>query len=715
MSCAALALAAAWTGAPAMAQAAEPPEPEAADTAAPDAADGEETVYVTAQRYTTALQRTPIAMSVLSGERLTESGINNTSDLALHTPGFVLTTNIVQGQAYIRGIGTDIASISADTSVAFMLDGVYLPRLSTSLQDFFDVDRVEVLKGPQGTLYGRNATGGVVNIVSELPSQTFGAKADILFGNYNQQRYRASVTGPLTDTVSARLTLIRRSRDGYVDNLLTGDDVDNVDNWAGRAMLLWQPNEDLDILLSGDISDDGGAPSSSVRIVSDTAPAILFGGTVLPDPYDVYLNFKPSVDNKQSGGSAKVTWRMGDLTFTSLTAARQSKFKLVLDLDGTEVNWFTHDPDIQHSDTFSQEFQLSGTSGNLEWVAGLFYFREEADSSYNLFLPLVGVNVRPEATNTTNAYAAFAQASYAVTDSVKLTAGARYSYEEKDASVDSFFNNALVGSFDGSDNWNAFTPKFGIEYYPDDDSMLYVSATRGFKSGGFNSTAIQDPQGFEPEYIWAYEAGYKGSLADGRVKLNLAAFYYDYTDLQVNKYTSGSLVTLENAASATVKGIEADISARVTDYWNIGGSIAWLDATYDDFDSVDPDAPAAGLADLSGNQLVRAPKLSFNLNTDVRIPLGESWDLVARTEYSYRSKIYFTPFNNPEVAQDGFGLWDASLTFEPREGDWHVRLFVKNITEEFYYQEMARSASIVGTIGWPGEPRTFGIEFGVDY
>lgn len=672
-------------------------------------ADGVETVTVTASKRETNLQKTPLAIDVLNGAQLDAAQVNTSSDLQLQVPSFVMSTNVIQGEAYIRGIGTDISSIAADPSVAFMIDGVYLPRLSTSLQDLYDVARIEVVKGPQGTLYGRNATGGVINIITKLPSDTFGLDADVLYGNYNDQRYRVAVTGPIGDMVSGRISLIHHTRDGYVKNVFLGGTVDPLDTWAGRGSLRIRPSENVDIVLSGDYSSDRGAPASAVRVLSADAPALFFGGTVTNDPYKVNENLRNKVNNDQYGFSGRLTWYRGGSTFKSITAYRHSKYKLILDLDGTQANWFIHDPDLQSSSTFSQEFQLaSNTQGPLDWLVGAYYFNENASSNYNLFLPLFTVNVNPVATNQTNAYAVYGEATYHLTKELSATVGLRYSDEHKKTTVLSNSYGVTYGSFAGSKSWGALTPKFGIQYNATDDIMLYASATRGFKSGGFNSTAIQTPQSFSPEFVWSYEIGAKTTLWDGKAILDADAFYYDYSNLQVNKYDAVNIVTLENAARATIKGFEVEAEVRPIDALTLTANVSVLDATYDKFDTVNPDNPGPGPISLKGNTLVRAPKFTANVSAEYEIPVGVWGTLTARTNYYYRSRMYFTPFDDPSVAQNGFGLWNASLQFDNDDGRWSVSAYVNNITDQLYYQEKARSATIVGTIGWPGTPRTFG-------
>jgi iron complex outermembrane receptor protein len=624
-----------------------------------------------------------------------------------------MSSNTVQGEAYIRGIGTDIASIGADPSVAFLLDGVYLPRLSTAMQDLYDVDRVEILEGPQGTLYGRNATGGVVNIISQLPTSDFTYKADAIYGNYNEQVYRASVSGPLdgSDDLTGRFTFARQSHDGYVENLTTGGSIDSVNDWASRGILRYQPSSKLDIVLSADLSWDGGSPATAVQVLSNDSPAVLFFGGIVPNnPYKTTENSPSEVDNTQGGVSAKVSWDLGGMKLTSLSAVRFSHVDVAFDSDGTNAN-FLNTEAVQDSKTASEDLQLtSGPGLPLDWIIGLSYFNESASSDYNVNAPLLGLNINPLATNVTNAYAAYAQGTYNLLDNLQVTAGLRYSYEIKHSTLDELASGVSAGAFVGSKGWNALTPKFGVQYFPTEQTMLYASATRGFKSGGFNSTALQTPQGFSPEYVWSYEAGIKNTFFDQHLRLNADAFYYDYSDLQVNVFNAASITTIENAAKATVEGLELEADAIPIDGWTLGANMSFLDPKYDNYVSVNPDDPGAGPINLQGNTMVRAPKFTTDLSSEYTTPLSDMGSLTGRIEYFYRSRVYFTPYDEIGVSQPGYGLWNARLTYDFSSHPWSLSLFVNNLANQIYYQEKARTPGLVGTLGWVGDPRTFGVE-----
>ncbi len=523
------------------------------------------------------------------------------------------------------------------------------------------------------------------------------------------------MSGPLDadDTLTGRLSLVEHSHDGFVDNLTTGGRVNSLKDWAGRGIVRYQPTEDLSVTLSADFSADGGSPGTSVRVLSADAPALFFGAVVPADPYKTTENYPEKVDNSQGGASAKVVWNLGETTLTALSAYRYSNFFVSFDSDGTNLD-FVNLHARQKSNTLSQDLQLTSNPGSrFDWILGLSFFHENANSNYLVNVPPVAASINPIATNNTDAYAAYAQGTYHLLDDLQLTAGLRYSYEHKDATLVEYFSGALAGNFVGGKGWGALTPKFGIQYLPTDDVMVYASATRGFKSGGFNSTALQNPQGFNPEYVWSYESGVKSTFFDKRLRLNADVFYYDYKNLQVNVFNSTSITTLENAASATIKGLELEADAVPVDGWTLGSSFSFLEPKYGNYVSVNPDNPGVGPVNLHGNTMVRAPKFSMNLSSEYTMPVSDAGAATGRVEYFYRSRVYFSPYDLQGVSQAGYGLWNARLTFDSATGPWSVSAFVNNLTNQAYYQERARTAGLTGTIGWVGDPRTFGIEIGI--
>lgn len=676
-----------------------------------------EEITVTAEKREASSQTVPIAITAMTGADLDRAGVQSTYDLQFSVPTLVISTNTTFAQAYIRGVGTDIASIGSDPSVAVNIDGVYVARPSAAFQEFYDVARVEVLKGPQGTLYGRNATGGVINIISELPSNSAEVKADVMAGNYGHIRLRSSVSGPLIEErLSGRLSLLFNDHKGFTKNLFDGKRVDDQHVWGGKSAFALSPSDTVKIMLAADYGSENDSRGDAIKVLSNDAPAAIFGGTVPSDPREVLLDLRPKMDMKNYGASATVQWEMPNVALTSISAYRGSKFNLVLDVDGTQLSFFHHNPDEENSDTYSQELRLeSADGGPFEWVVGLYGFREDASAFYNLQLPLAGLTIRPDADNRTDAYAVFGQSTYHFSDQFAVTAGLRYSDEKKRHNLVNFINGAAAGVSNDKATFDAFTPKFGLEYSPNDSTLIYASATRGFKSGGFNSTAIQAPQSFKPEFVWNYEAGLKTTTLDGRLRSNFAAFYYDYSNLQVNKF-DGNIVTLTNAAKATIKGLEADVTALPAEGLEISIGLSYLNAKYDRFVTDDPDRPLLGPVNLEGNRLVRSPRFSFNGAIQYSRQIGDIGVFTGRIAYQYRGKYFFTPYNDPSVAESGYGLVNSTIDYSPSEDSpWKAGAYVENIGNKVYYQNMLRSGFLVGTVGFLGAPRTYGVHFSYEY
>ena len=675
-----------------------------------------EEITVTAQKKSTSLQQTPLAITAMTGDMLESAGIGSTLDLQLATPGMVMSPAVVVGFTFIRGIGTDIDSVGSDPSVAYYLDGVYIPRPAATIQELTDVDRVEVVKGPQGTLYGRNATGGVINIITKLPSDKFQGSARAGFGDYGSQKFSGTVSGPLVgDRLLGSVSISKTKHDGYTENLFLGGTVGDRDGWVGHGILRYRPSDNLDVVMAVDHSDDDDSRGGDLKVLSADAPAAaLAGGTVPSDPRKVLLDFKPTFKSTSDGVSGKVTWKANGLTFTSITAYRKYGFKGSIDVDGTQVGFFNQNASTTDSKSFSEELQLtSSQAGRTEWIAGLYYFTEDASQKFNLDLPLFGLGLNLNGSNKTTALAPFGQLTYKITDKLRVTGGLRYNREEKDHQVATFFNGIPTGNSTDKKRWTDWTPKFGVDYQASDNLFLYASITSGFKSGGFNSTAIQPA--FNPEKILSQEAGLRWDYWEGRGRFNLTGFHYNYKDLQTNKYTPLGIVTIENAAKATVQGLEAEFALVPVQGLTLNLGAAFLDAKYDEYLTADPERPALGVQNLSGNKLTHAPDLTVSASAQYAMSLGGNGNLVSRVQFAYRGKSFYTPFNDIGVSDHGYRLWDASLRYTDPNDRWNAQLFVRNIGNELYLTHMARSAAFTGTVGYYGAPRTYGIEIGVDF
>lgn len=691
-----------------------------------------EEVVVTAERREASLQGTAISISAFTSAELQQAGIQTTEQLTGFTPGLNIQRDVI-GKVVIRGIGTENFTVAGDPGVAIMLDDVYLARSSVSIFDLFDLERVEVLRGPQGTLYGRNATGGAMNFISSKPTDSLEGYVNADLGEYSKERFEGAISGPLGDSLKGRIAFLSHQRDGFTDNIFPGvesglKELDDKDLWAARAHLRWEPSSDLTINLSADAYRDDSNPVP-YKYVDD--PLIYFGGAPFPNPLANQLRtvsqgyefdipgFDRSLNNanrqEQTGIQLRIDWNLNDtLSLTSITGYRETDFEWLNDGDGIEaylVNYFQ----IDNSQQSTQEFRLSSDGERMNWVAGIYYLGEESDSFLGIPLPLgagLPLAILIDGESETEAYAVFGEMSWSLSERLSLTLGARYSYEDKTVFYvdDRTSLGAPLASVDDDDNWSAFTPKLGLDYFVNDSTMLYASLTQGFKSGGFNMLAVQPS--YDEEEVLSLEAGIKTRFADGRLQLNASAFHYWYDDLQVGKVVNLNAV-IENAAEATIYGGEVEFRALVTDQFDVNVAISILETEYDEFVSEDKDLPGAPAVSLAGNDLPRAPGLTSSLGATYSIPIGpgqvELWG-----NWQYTDSQFFTPFNRATFEQGSYNVFNASVTWRASEDRWHVSLYGANIGDEDYFTNALESG--VPTPGvdpvvpqfFVGAPRTWG-------
>jgi iron complex outermembrane receptor protein len=719
-------------------------------------------IVVTAEKREGTIQDTPISIAALSGDELSRAGIVSTEALSGLVPGLNVQREVI-GKVVIRGIGTENFTVGSDPGVAIHQDGVYLARSSTSVFEFYDTQRVEVLRGPQGTLYGRNATGGVINIISNKPGDEFGGYAKLDVGNYSKRRLEGAVNVPFTDGVSGRLSVLYAERDGYTKNLFPDakargiDELDNQDLWGARAQLRFAPSEGLEVLAQFDISRDDSNPPAFKYF--DTTNAFWFNppsDRLLPNLREVSQGYEQNVvgSNRTApdiwradhdGANVKITWDTGIGQFVSQTAYRKTRFAWLNDGDGFDQFFVTYFQD-DDSKQFTQEFQLSGGGdGPLKWIVGAFYLDEDstqfAGLAFNIGLPPPAVNgILIDGEIKTKSYSAFGQGTYSFSDRLRGTLGVRYTNDEKKGSLAYSLFGGLLPPPDLNNSWSAVTPKAGIDYDFTDDVMGYFSVTRGFKSGGFNLIAVQ--AAYDPEFLWSYEAGLKTKLADGRVIANFGAFYYDYSDLQVGKIVNLQDV-VTNAAKAKVQGLEAEVRVAASESIELNFGASWLDTEYKEFCATDPvlalppNTPANEAArraiqgrcfgqtaepdaiTLDGNQLRRAPKFSGNAGIAFQQPVGTG-TLRARADYAYKSRQYFTQFNRPEVSQDGYGLLNLRLGYSGADDRWSVTAWADNVTDKDYFSTVLESGVASPAFGVVpqavlGAPRTYGVTVNVNF
>ena len=722
---------------------AAPPDPSAAML---------EEVLVTAQRRVTSLQATAAAITAVSEDDLRARSIGDVQDLGRLAPS--MDVSIYQGEAqiYIRGIGYTGLIGGTDSSTAFHLNGVYLSRSAGAIPGFFDVERVEVLRGPQGTLYGRNATGGSVNVISKGPSAQFTSEAELTVGNYNHYRVLGALGGPLgSESVAARLAVQVEDRDGYTDVTRpdgTKDQIEDQRDIMARLSVRLEPAENVAIDLIGDYfeADDAGSIWLYFGPGAATNPFlrqyIAAEGGVVPRVRSRDIGSDVEAFNRPKiwGVSGKLTWTLGDYTLSSLSAYRVTRPRNFNDLDVTTANAITQFRS-EDDEQLSQELQIVSPAGrDFEWLLGAYYFDESNDVRNQYLFPFIDdmfglpadptcCKLRLDGQANTQASAIFGEANYDFTDKLNVVVGGRYSRERRTGRNDVEFVNFLTPLFDNQTQFEpatftSFTPKVGLNYQLSDAVFAYASASRGFKSGGFNIGSYQNTP-FNPEKIWSYEAGVKTDLLERRLRLNLAAFYYDYTDLQVQD-VEGNNTVVRNAATAVIRGLELETTALLGSAVQLDLAATYLDSEFRDSCLADPKHPlpqpdpgctGPSQRDLEGLQLPRAPELKLSVGAQYTLDLPNTGQLILRGDYSHQSRIYFSAFEVTELSQEGYGWAKARLAYVAPGGGWQLAAFIDNLTDEEVISNATYIADIVDSTitGNMAPPRTYGVQFKVQF
>lgn len=665
-------------------------------------------IVVTATRQETRLQDTPLAISAYSAEQIERSGTRDLRDIVAFTPGLTIGTGEGQGAVpvSIRGIGQNDLGIGADAPVAIYLDGVYLARPYMNLFDLVDVERIEVLRGPQGTLYGRNATGGAINIITRPASDVLQAKATLRYGNYDAWGAQALAIGPIASNLSGKLAVGASGHDGYTKLAGTNEDLDPLKSFVARGALRWQPTNELDFQLNA----DGGYHDMPVVLHANTAANF--------DPMRIALDYPPREDRDFWGVSLSTSYTPADIELVSITGYREAKLANAIDTDSSPAR-FIHFGQFDATSQFSQELRVRSTgAGRLQWLAGLYYFQESADTFSPIYLDFTGLlglpsatNQRIDASNRTEAFAVFGQTSFRISDTLNISGGLRFSDETKRFTFLQQFTVDIPPLFNSypqstqKTTWSNVTPRLSLDYAPKQQLLFYASYSEGFKSGGSTSISLitePEPNVFEPETLQAFEAGAKSDWLDGRLRVNASAFHYDYENLQVRTADIFGFLVVRNAADATIDGVEMEVTALPTGQFEISAVAALLDARYERF--IDP----VSQADYSGDRLNRAPEVKFSLGAQNGFLISDLGELTLRGEYEYMSRFFHQPGEFRGFSRAPTNLFNARLGFTSLDRRWSLALFGKNLTDERYVGHAfvvlgAPHASIT-------PPRTFGIE-----
>ncbi len=724
-------------------------------------------IVVTAQKRAETAQSVPISIVALTGESLAKLNQTDVLSIASRTPTLQYSQAGGEAQLFIRGVGSNLLAVGADPSVAIHQDGVYLGRPSMGMNQFLDVARVEVLRGPQGTLYGRNATGGTINLISQMPTREAQGYAMAGFGENDRIELKGAYGGPLTDVLSFRLAARSVKDDGYTEDLdpRGTNNIDNQDMQAYRGILRIEPSENFRIDLQYDHSDWESGNTSIVP--TDNLGAAPLLGAVPTGSIHRTRNNTPSFMRWTTGGpTATLEWTVNEAaTMTYIYGQRDFEMDFLFNTDGTEAE-VTRTTTIFDTSQRSHELRFASRGDTpLQWIFGGYYLDEDKFGALGLVrlnLATPGVFIIP-AVNDTEATAVFAQATYAITPTLRFTAGIRRSEEEKDDFNQQInvFQSAVnpieqirLGLYGNlvrppaattridSEKWTKWTPKFGLDWNFSDDVLLYASYTRGFKSGGYNSYQPSNPV-YQPEYITSYEVGVKSDWFDQKLRVNAAAFWYDYSDLQVTSFFQ-SLTLVTNAADSTVKGIDLDVLANPIEGLDLGFALSWLDATYDEFlfpygvcrPAVINDPTCRGIAlnqpralDVSGNTLNNAPEIKGNVFAQYTFPLGGAGSLSVLGQYSYTDDIYFNAANDPNQRQKAYSVADARVAYTTPSGALEVAAWGKNLTDEDYFHNIVQFTStsnpptlpgpggvitdpfsIGNGLGYPAPGRTWGVD-----
>ncbi len=732
-----------------------------------------EEIVVTARKRSESLQDTPIAVSAFNAADLEQRSLTNLIEVTSFAPN-VSANSVSRGAGasnagvYIRGVGQNDFLFTTDPGVGIYVDGVYFPRTIGGVMDLLDFERVEILRGPQGTLFGKNTIGGAINVVSAKPDGKNGGYAQVTAGNFNRVDARGSFDFPvIADKLFGKVSFSTKNRDGHSNRLdfpsgeILEKGVGDEDQTAVRAALRWLPSEDTTVDFSMDYTTQkqSGKPVTMTAIVPTGKLAQLWNltvggpaGTVYDDRYLIPGNVDdsyatgPNINNFEGWGvHLTIEQDLGWATARSVTAYREFNAHFGFDADGSPLE-IASTEDRQKQDQISQEIQLFGEAfdDKLRWQTGLFYFNEygqdinEVILSEGLYQGLEGlpgpVDGSPLALptapggpgNPINIYfdllldifndiditsmAAYAQTIYDITDRLSVTAGARYTYEEKEYYLNMIRGASGVPAVDKSrarESWNEMTPMGSIQFKLTDDLMTYATISKGFKSGGFNGRVIEQAaiESFEPEGLTSYEIGLKSEWLDRRLRINAAAFYMDYTDLQVNAISfsekTGSLVLrTDNIADAEVKGVEVEMRALLMDNLDLGVNLGYLD-----FEIVNLDPTVVGIT--LDTQNVRTPEWTGSAYGQYTWPWKDYGEFTLRGDWSYESDSFSDIENTALAVRQAHSIFNARLNFDMPQNGWTLSIFGTNLSNKRVIdngvQDTAASGFIYGSYNRPRE------------
>jgi iron complex outermembrane receptor protein len=689
--------------------------------------DAPEEIVVTAEKRETALLDAPLAVAAIPTQQLERQGISSLEDVQNVTPSLTYGSFSSFSIVSLRGISTDFGTISAEPSVATFQDGVYLGASSAQSAPSFDLQRIEVLRGPQGTLYGRNSTGGAINFITRDPTFTPEMNGAVTLGDYDRVTADFGVSGPLGlhDTLAGRLSVRYDAHDDRRQNdFVGGADADDLESRSATGSLLIRPDDNTKIVLRADYMNRD--TSQPYERIDDSLGfnALIFGGSFTPNPGSTthFRNDTPTSTNFEVwGASATGDFNIGDMTLRSISAYRQNTVTAVEDWDGSDA-FILANNDTDTTRQFTQEFNLLGSMGAMDWVLGAFYYSAEGTTFFDLTggaIGLAGANsLTFAAQQDSESWAGFGQATYHLTDRLNVTGGIRYTRDEKTMRQQILIDHVIdTCGATTNDSWNAITGTVSADYHVTDDAILYGRVSRGYKAGGINAGACADT--FDPEYVNAFETGLRGGIFNHQLSGAITVFYYDYKDLQFTTW-GNTAATIDNVGGAKIAGLELEYNFRPAFFhgFHVDGSVSYLHSEYNDQMVMDPFL--TGPYQIGGNQLVRAPEWRANIGVEYTFALPGESDLTLRAESAYSDHYFNDIFNGKAALQSAsrepsYTISNFRVIWQPSGHNYEIQAFVENIEGNQYAYRRFISSSFGGVIGQFSPPRTAGVRISTHF
>ncbi len=693
-----------------------------------------EEIIVTAQKRQQYLQDVPMSVSAFSGEQARNLGIETTLDLALYTPGLNMGQNSGDGDfpfISIRGVSQrDFSDINESPSAVY-IDEFYKANLIGLDQQIFDIERVEVLRGPQGTLYGRNATGGLISYITAKPSDELEGYAEATYGKYDKIKLEGAISGPLSDSLKGRLAFLHHEHDGWVENTFPGgQDGNALDSTSVRGQLQFDPAADVrvNLMLQHSKNDNDAGNMFQHVSASDPPPTFLsqpnigqpgYLGFIEPtpnNPRDTHSDRDIFLKTKQTTGLARVEWTWNELDFVSLSGFEKTSKDATFDSDGTP---FARGTEVHpEGDQWSQEFRVSGKAGRLEWLAGLYYIDYEVSGDQTRCARGTCDSVLPPVLYelTTESWAVFVNADYALTDSLSITAGLRYTDEEKEYDLNNqstglVFNSGTVGDLALLDEDN-IDFSLRLNYTASDDLLFYGGVSRAHKAGLFNLGYTSGESAIpgipvDSETLTAWEVGFKSELMGGAARLNGAAFYYDYEDSQAFQFDGTTLSSQAFNSDAEVTGLEMEVGVTPVTGLDFLANVTYMDAEL-------KDVTLFGLQQVN-TQMPLTPKWQGNLIARYQWAAPWGGQLALQGDISWFDDQYFDSFNSPSHFEDSYKVINARLSWFSDDDKWRVVLWGENVTDEVYRTFSFDLAFLDFSTDVHAKPRWYGMTVGYSF